>query len=299
MIEYVLIGNAVLATVLIAAPFDKQRDAKIAVFVWSLLTTAFLYYLIWSQGASSPAIMWYGLSLPLVTLPVLVALILGLATEHGKWATARFVLMLAFVAMGVMWRNSTNSDLIIYRMGTAVDRIVSMMTLIVGFELCLLAPLTMFAGGGKGIALKLFPVNEAQFAKHLKILAGGFGFIVFVLMVTHLLTYGHILNISFTYTLSQLGVKAVLYVFYYVLINQFLSLAIMRRLMFLILGDERMFIAEILLYAGAYAFTSYFFPPVALVREFLMGLVFAYWYMKTGTLAYGLIVGSLVWLFFL
>jgi membrane protease YdiL (CAAX protease family) len=55
---------------------------------------------------------------------------------------------------------------------------------------------------------------------------------------------------------------------------------------------------EIVIYAGLFAAAHYQGSPPFIARQFVFGLLFSYLYLRTGSLAYGIILNSLMVIFF-
>ena len=166
MIESLVLGNAVFAVVLFTVPFRKGVHAKAAVFAWSMLTVAYIYYLVSLAGASNPFVNFFGLRVPLYVVPGIVLVTLVLAVDQIRWAASRHGIMLLIVVLITAIRRTTQVDAIVYAQGVQTPGVVALLSLTVAIEACLLAPVTMYAGNGRSIASKLLPVSRVELKRY-------------------------------------------------------------------------------------------------------------------------------------
>lgn len=158
--------------------------------------------------------------------------------------------------------------------------------------LSVLAPMLLLSDGETCLAKRLFWASWGHLKKHGVTLIAGLAAFIVIYYIFNLIIKGELLSPHIAITPSIL-IRHILYtVFYFVLIEQFVAIGLAKRVLDHFTPGEGTSIHEMWLYALLLALLNYQWPALYMAREFMFGLVVSYWYIKTGSLTYGILVRS-------
>ena len=120
-----------------------------------------------------------------------------------------------------------------------------------------------------------------------------------VVMVFSVIEHGNILNLYVITPLRAFIFAAMGYTFFAGLVHQFVAFCLMKLAIDHLTADERTSMWELILYAAVYALFQYYSEPIFIIREYALGLILGYMYLRTRSLLPGVALSSIVWVFVL
>ncbi len=290
--QITLFSGVILLVILLAVKLARRAHLQVAVCIWGVVITAISYYLANSLGASDLRYDAMGLSLPWYSVAPLTA---SLALASTESHLNRLQTLLAFAAVAILTSLSNEGYVVVIANLADTDPVLLLAGVTMMFCLCMtvLAPMSFFWKQGETLMWSIFKVTSQQIRAHWKVLLIGCGWFVLAYSVTNVWVEGNIANLYLIKAPGTFLRDALFTTFYLVLIRHFVFIAFAKYVIEVLFPEEPTSMGEILLFACLLAGFQYYLPIGLIVREFLFGLIFGYWYLKTRSLSYGIVLRSL------
>jgi hypothetical protein len=285
--------NAIAAVTLMEIRFKSRRIALTAVGSWIAINALAMYWIVQVVGITSLEYTWAGLNVQWYTqfLVVAVVLLLLLKAKLDMYST-----LAVFCLAGIF--SMFKDELTVARLVNSSDALLMATSktfgLLFSFWLAFMIPVwVFFTEAGESIRSRLFSISLSQIKTHQKVLLRGFIWFCIAYMVTNIWTEGKLLSLWLSISPGYFVRDVVYSSAYLVLIDHFVLIAFAKLVINRLFPDEPTSMWEILAFGLLFAVSHYYLPVGYIVREFLYGLIFGYWYLKTGSLTYGIILRTM------
>lgn len=285
--------NAIAAVTLMEVTFKSRRVALTAVGGWIAVNASALYVIAKVVGVTRLEYTLAGVTIQWYFYYFIIALVFLLLLK-AKPGVYRIIAL--FCLAGVF---STCKDEVMIVGLVNLSDTLSMTTfkvfaLLFSFWLAFMIPVwVFFTGAGESIRSRLFSISLSQIKTHQKVLLRGFIWFCVAYMVTNIWTEGKLLSLWLSISPGYFVRDVVYSSAYLVLIDHFVLIAFAKLVIDKLFPDESTSMWEILAFGLLFAVSHYYLPIGYIVREFLYGLIFGYWYLKTGSLTYGIILRTM------
>jgi len=292
-----LLASIAFFLILVGLRAENLLKTRVAVVLWSITNVLIFYYLISRVGVTSPYITWAGLQLPLFCSALAAIAVASITVQNGRFVLGRTALVMLIVFATTLFVRVEFILPVINQTETAFARTGYSSIMLTTFLVCVLAPLPVFMGGGSSAFKRLFYVNVASFVEHRRALLNGLLIFLAVFGLTNIMVEGNLANFRVATNLVNLLRGALVTTFFFVLVQHFVFIGLVKYVIDLIFKDEETSMYEIIVFGLLLAGFQYYLPWTWIVREFLYGLVFGYIYLKTRSLTYGIVLRALSLIF--
>jgi hypothetical protein len=291
--DAIFMANAIFLLILGSIKFGNVAPVKLAAWLWTISIGACSYLILWSiQGHVTFRLFW--ITVPPYMFLIIVGILFVLLRQAGALREGRY--FIAWILIGTLAIERPKLGMIYLIDGDKdiLVRVFSQMLYTSIFVSCLLVPLVCLSESGKSIWQQWLPISAANIKKKSTpiIMCTILFYILFIfsnVLIEHKLYHIHLFS-----PLSVFVRNAVFKSLYIILISQFVSFGLTKKVLNLILPEEPSAKWIILPCACVYVMLNYYFRPNYIIVDFLNGLILAYLYIKTESLAYGMIIVSVL-----
>jgi len=286
-----------MIVLLMTVKFSRKIYLQIVVAGWSVVMFAVSMLLAHMVGGSGMTFKIHALRLPWFSVVPVSLSILLMTTENIHYTSLR--VPLAFVVCAFFSR--LGDDLCVVSLANQAQAdwvlLLAMFTIIFSCCINVLSPMAFFWSPAVTFGQQLFAVSVSNVRRHWRVLLKGVGWLVLAYFVTNVWVHGRILNLYFIADPGVLVRNALYTTFFLVLLRHFVFIAFAKYVIDVLFPREQTTMWELVVFGFLLAGFQYYLPIGLIVREFLFGLIFGYWYLKTGSLTYGIVVRSLSLIF--
>ncbi len=270
---------------------------KTIVLLWVVINVLTLYYSFATLGGSNPSITIYSYKLPLYWTIVLSLIVMILFEPKGPLLALRYLIAFAIVVGIALLIYPPVFPAIVYKSETQITRMLYVSVLVVPFQVGVLAPLTAFTGGQESAFNRLFQFSNARIEKEGKSIIIGVILWALILLLGNIPIHGKIFELSIITPFEAFARWSAIHVFFFVLIDHFIFIGLAKFILDSMFKEEETSMLEIILYASLLAGFHYNYQVGEIIRTFLFGLTFAYLYIRTRTLIYGIALATFMFVF--
>ncbi len=293
MLFEIALSNALVLALIVFYGTKRVSLLRGALVGWTIINTILLYALLAQVGMTSPTFGPFGLKLPWYFVIFVAAAVVLLPVKGGMTRPLRLVVMYILMLGVAYHRGLAGVSILAYKTGAAYEQVFYAFSLIMPFVICVLCTLPWLAGSGELRLRRLFVPTLHNWDTHKRRILVGSAFFFLVFLVSNVVIYGKIALIDFPTDGLPFLTSFVLTLFFWVLLDQVLAIAVARRVVEKVFGDGEPAKYEVFLYAALMASLYSDFSLSFIIREFSYGLIFSYLYFRTGTLFYGIAIRSL------
>ncbi len=270
---------------------------KTIVFLWAVINVLAFYYSFAMLGGTDPFIKIYGYKVPFYWTIVFSFIVMILLESKGPLLPLRYLIAFAVVAGMALLVHVPAIPALAYKSETEITRMVYVSLFVVPFQVGVLAPLTAFTGEQKSAFNRLFQLSNEQFKKEKKSIIIGVVLWALILLVGNIPIHGKIIELSVIIPIEAFAKWFAIHSFFFVLIDHFIFIGFAKFILDNLFKEEETSMLEIILYAGLLAGFHYNYQVGEIIRTFLFGLTFAYLYIRTRTLIYGIALATFMFVF--
>jgi len=289
--------NVLFILILGSITFHRTIYAKIAVVIWAAFAVTFEYYLLWAMGGFGLSYQFFFLDLPFYTIPILVIIIQLLFDDSQFLKKSRYLFAVVFIGLFSCLRPVSGVADLTNMTGNALDRSIMQGLYTMTYLCCLLAPLGGLISPSRPLWAQWCHISFSEIKRHATVLGTCSSLLIVVYVISNIFLKNSIIMIGIPAPFSLFARYTALSVFYYIFIDHFLCFGILKTVLSTLVPDDSSGKWIIFVSACAYILVRYYYHPAFMVREFIFGLIFAYLYKRTNSLAYGVILHSLIYIF--
>lgn len=299
MVTASILLNGLFLVLLGSYKTRSRLRSQLVVLCWVALNVGFFYYLTWAAGETSPYFspLYVNAELPIyVAVCICISLLMLSRARSVSIGTADFTFYVV-----VYWFSFFMHPQVVVALcspeSTEQTLRGGLLMATVPMLICLLTPLAAFCQPGISPFRQHGIVSFGHAKKHGKVLIRALMLYLGVLFVTNVFKYGQLIHLYLNTLPLSLLVETIMEVFFVAMMQHFVCFALPKFLMVRVFGDDDMFWGEVLLLAALYVGLFHQWPLLYIIKYFLIGLILAYVYLRTGSLSYGIIACALTQIF--
>lgn len=293
MIHLLIYINAVFLLIFIFIKFSTRLRSQILIFLWSISNIIWLFYLFNQMGADTLKLTLLGIKIPLYSIPILVLFILFLSMNIGRLMALRLVIIFIISAAATLLRRIDTLAELANLSATPILHLSSLTLFVCPYIISLLCPLTIFISSNEKIADKLFAVSKSHTKYYMRVAGIIIGFYLSLILAAIAVGIDIEGYFSFNNSSNIFGVYSILNVFFCILINHFVFFGLAKYTLDTTTRITETSLWEIAFYAALFAvFQFQTLSFQSLIREYLLGLSYAYLFIRTKSLIYGISIDA-------
>jgi hypothetical protein len=285
-----LFANIAAYILYISIRFRSRRYLQVIAAGWVSMVVALLYVMVDSLGGSNPKFALLGQSLPWYSILPIALSVVALTNIKAKLSSIRSLVVLALCGAATLLGEEVYIVELANQTADDVHLLLFTGAVLLPFGTAMFAPAALFWSADESIGGRLFRVSQQHIREHWLTLLKGLGWFVLAYGATNIWVEGNLVNFYFIQDPGTLVRYAAFTGFYLVLMRHFVFIAVVKYVVDTFFSGERTSMGEVLLFGCIFALVHYYLPLGLVVREFLFGLIFGYWYLKTRSLTYGIVL---------
>ena len=276
--------------------FRKRISLQITVILWTIINVAALYYVASLYHGSEFMISYYGYSVPFYLVPfhyIAIVWLVDMSVPHTK-----LFILIAFILAAIPTALNIQSLTNEYLNTTIPLNMVIYEGMFINiFFAGVLCPITIWSGGSFSIFSRIFKISRNHIRQNINSLVIGISLFIVIYFFVHYSFIPHMGLIQRITTIKTLLSYALFGITALVLPKQIVLIGMSKYALDLLFKDEETTKWEIPLLAMVFAAMHYNMVWQWIFAAFLYGLIYAYLYLKTNSLFYGVVLHSMVLIF--
>ncbi len=272
----------------------RKKLAIILASAGSILTIIVEYLLLIHYGGSSPAYRFLWTAIPLLAVLGFGILEIVLTLDLPKFERTRLLIAWAIIYLVALHRTPFWIPPLANQAESELARYIYQITYAVPLLFSVLVPMALFKDESKSPCRKWFALPGMIKESHWKPLLIGLVSYGIFFVLSNMFLLGYSIRVHLTSDFLSLARGALFVSIFWILPNHFVSFGLSKTILDRLFVGEKTSLVECLFFALLFAGFHWSYQPAFIVRKFLFGIIFAYMYLRTGTLAYGVFLDSLV-----
>jgi hypothetical protein len=289
--------NALFFLVYIFIKYEKEWYPRALILIWAIANVIYTYFLFTSIGVNNPYLDFHGFHIPIFYLILLAIIVLVLPRFGNYLKKTRLLILFCIVASITIFNSQEAIIALIQYNPMSMMNVVALFSVITPFIICVLAASTVFIYHESSLASVLFNFDLSHIKKHLKPVLSCIIIVLILVILRNAILERRLIYFTIITPTKSFVISTIIFLFYYVMIKHVTFFGFAKKILDSIFNDEDTSNWEIPLFAALYTGFHYYFPLIQLPFTFLISCVFAYLYLRTRSLVYGVIINTLFLMF--